>query len=196
MPLNGYTANLPNDILLDTGVLYVGSTPIGASRGAWKVELAWSVENVDFDGKYADVKGLDRKFYGPSSMSATLIELGPATHGNQISKMEAGATSVDTGSTPSTLTTITPKPGGALYASGDYLTNVRVVFERAITVAAGAKKYVAVLFPAGLVRKWGPLTGTDKKEATYDVEIAARKDMASGTTADAPYLIEYREALP
>src|SRR5438128_9741400 len=48
--LTGYTANLPSDVLLDSGVLYVGSTPIGVTRGVPEFNPNKEVENVDFDG--------------------------------------------------------------------------------------------------------------------------------------------------
>jgi hypothetical protein len=194
--LTGYTANLPNDIVLDSGVAYVGSAVLGATRGSWEFDPAWTIENVDFDGKHPPIKLLDRKFHGEALFSATLIEFGPSTSGNQIAKLEAGSASVDTGTTPSTLTTITPKAGGGLYAAGDYLTDVRIMFERAITAGAGVKKYAAIYFPSAIVRKWGPLKGENKKEASFAIEICGRKDMAAGTTADATYKIELREALP
>lgn len=193
--LTGYTANLPNDTLLDSGVLYVGSTVIGVTRGAPKFDPAFTVENLPFDGKHAPIKGLDRKFFGEALIAATIAEFGPATHGNQIAKLEPGSASVDTGVTPNTLTTITPKAGGQLYASGDYLANLRLIFERGITSGAGVKKYAAILMASAFCRKWD-LQGQDKDGAIISVEFVGRKDMASGTTADAPYLIELREALP
>lgn len=194
--LTGYSANLPNDVLLDTGVVYVASTLIGATRGAPDFDPAFEIENVDFDGKHAPLKLLDRKFHGESKLGFTLLDFGPATHGNQIAKLEAGSASVDSGVTPNTLTTITPKVGGAFYAAGDYLADVRLVFERGITPGAGVKKYAAYYFPCAIVRKWGAVKGESKKEAGIPVEIVGRKDMAAGTTADATYKIELREALP
>lgn len=194
--LTGHTANLPNDTMLDSGVFYVGSNPIGVSRGGFKFDPGWDVVNSEFDGKHAPILGLDRKFYGESVISGTLIEFGPATHGNQIAKMEAGIAGVDTGVTPNTLTTLTPAVGGVPYPAGSYLNDVRLVFERAIATGAGVKKYVAIYYPKAIVRKWGPIAGANKDHPTIEFEVAARKDMSAGTTADAPYKIELREALP
>lgn len=193
--LTGYLTTLPTDVLLDTGILRVGATNIGSTRGAPKFDPVFTVENLNFDGKHAPIMGLDRKFYGESFFSATIIEFGPAASGNQIAKLETGIASVDTGTTPNTLTTLTPRAGGVLYVTGDYLVNVRLIFERGVVAGASIKKYAAVNFPAAIVRKWD-LQGQDKESAIIGVEIAARKNMASGTTADAPYLIELHESLP
>jgi hypothetical protein len=193
--LTGYLSTLPTDILHDTGILQIGATAIGVTRGAPKFDTGWSVENLPFDGKHAPIRGLDRKFYGEPVISATIIEFGPAASGNQIAKLEAGSSAADSGVTPNTKTTITPKAGGQLYVAGDYITNLRLIFERGIVAGAGVKKYAAVLFAVALCRKWD-LQGQDKDGAIISVEFVARKDMASGTTADAPYLIELHETLP
>lgn len=194
--LTGYTPNFPNDVMLDAGVFYIGSTIVGATKGEPKFENMWELQNLDFDGKHAPIKGNDRKFYGPAKISATLLEMAPAASGNQIVKLEAGSSEATTGVTPNTLTTVTPKAGGVLYPAADYIANLRLIYERGIVAGAGVKKYVAILFPSALITKWSGPMGHDKGQATLDIEFEARKDMASGTTADAPYLIEYRESLP
>lgn len=197
MPLNGYTPNLPSDALLDTGIVMVGNEVIGVTRGAPQFSPEFEIENIEFDGKTAPIRGLDRKFYGAAKISGTLIEFGPTATGEQIQRLEAGiSAAVDTGTTPNTLSTFTPKVGGQLYASGDYLTDVRVIFERGIAVGAGIKKYAAILFPVALVKLYGPMQGEDRKHVSIPFEIEARKDMASGTTNDAPYKIELRESMP
>lgn len=193
--LNGYLSTLPSDVLLDTGVLYVGSTPVGSSKGPPKWDPGRAFDNVDFDGKHAPIKGLDRLFHGEPKISGTLIEFGDSGSGNQIPKLEPGSSSATTGVTPNTLTTITPKVGGGFLASGDYQANVRLIFERGITAGAGVKKYAAILLPVAFVQKYD-LQGSDKKNAVINYELVGRKDMASGTTADAAYVIELRESLP
>lgn len=192
--LTGYTANLPSDVLLDTGVLYVGSTVVGATRGAPQFNPNREVENVEFDGKHAPLKGLDRPFHGEPEISGTLIEFGDAATGNQIGKLEPGASSATAGGAGVSVTTITPAPGGAFMASGSYLTDVRLVFERGI--GTGTKKYAVIYFPCGFVKQWGPLQGAAKGEATVPFTIVGRKDPAAGSLADAAYKIELREALP
>lgn len=192
MTLTGHTANLPSDVLLDMGILMIGSTVIGVTRGAPQFSPNIEVDSLEFDGRHAPIKGGDRFFYGPAKFTATLIEFGDSSTGNQIAKLLPGSTSASAGSP--NVTTITPKVGGGFVASGDYNSDVRLIFERGI--GSGTKKYAAVLFPCALVEQWDSLQGETKKGASYQITIGARKDMASGTTADAPFKIELREALP
>jgi hypothetical protein len=189
--LTGYLSTLPSDVVFDTGVVYVGSTPIGVTKGPPNIDPAREFDNMDFDGKHAPIKGLDRVFHGPASVKFTLIEAGDATSGNQLPKLEPGGAVASAG-TPN-VTTITPKAGGAFAAAGDYLTDLRVIYERG--VGTGTKRYFAVYLPCSLVKSWKAV-GENKKVAKFDVEVEGRKDMASGTTADATYKLELREALP
>lgn len=183
MPLNGYDGTLPADALLDSGVLYVGSTPVGVSRGGLSFDPGRQLRNIPFDGKRSDVKGLDRVTGWASKISGTLLEFA----GTDIQRLEPGATSAVVGGT----TTYTPKGAGALYAAGDYLTDVRLIFER----SGGG--YAAVYFPSGFVDKWGPLKGTDNAEAELQIEITARAVVAvAADVPKCPYLIELRTALP
>jgi hypothetical protein len=190
--LTGYSTNLPSDVLLDSGVLYVGNACRGATRGGLQFTPDFEIENVDFDGKQANIKGLDRKFFGPDSkIAGTLIEFGDTSTGNQVLLLEPGGTTASAGSP--NVTTFTPNPGSEFLASGDYSTDVRLIFERG--VGSGTKKYAAIYFPVALVKTWS-LQGANKGEATIGFEICARRDMSSGTVATSPYLIEHREALP
>lgn len=185
-----FLTTLSSDVLLLPAAVYVGSTSIGVTRGGLKWDPGWTIENVDFDGKQAPIYLLDRKFYGPSIISGKLIELGDATTGAQIAKIEAGMSTASAG-TPN-VTTITPLAGNALLASGSYQSNLRMYFDRG--VGSGTKRYLEILFAKALCTKYslgGPGTG----EAEIDFEFQARKDMSSGTVADAPYVIQYREAL-
>jgi hypothetical protein len=86
------------------------------------------------------------------------------------------------------VTTITPKAGGLFLASGDYLTDVRLLFERGIS--SGTKKYFAIYFPCGLVLPTWDLQGEARKYANIAITIGARKDMASGNVYDAPFKLE------
>lgn len=191
MPLSGYLTTTPSDLLLAPAIVRVSSANLGVTRGAPRFTPGWEVVPLEFEGRHAPIRGLDRKFYGEAEISFTLLDIGNAATGNQIAKLEAGATAASAG-TPN-VNTITPKDGGALYASGDYLTDVRLIWERSI--GSGNVLYFALHFPVALVKSW-TLTDTARDVAAVDVVIAARKDMASGDIVDAPYKIEYREALP
>jgi hypothetical protein len=193
--INGYNANLINDILFGPGVVRIGSTNIGVTKGPPKFDPGWTLENVMFDGKDAPIYLLDRKFYGEPIMSFTILEFGPAASGNQVAKLEAGSTAVDSGTTPNTKTTVTPRVGRTLFVAGDYLSDVYIINPRAIVTGASIKGYASVHFAKALVKKWD-LEPTDKEEVKINVEIGGRKDMTAGTTADAPYDIVYWETLP
>lgn len=191
MPLSGYLTTLPSDLLLSPAIIRVGSANLGVTKGPPRWEPGWSLEHFDFDGRHAIIKGLSRKFYGEARLSFTLLDVGEAATGNQIAKLEAGSTAATAGA-PS-VTTITPKAAGALYAAGDYLTDVRAIWERSI--GTGTKLYFTILLSAAIVL---PYTVADvaKDVATTEWMIAGVKDMATGTISDAPYKYEYREALP
>jgi hypothetical protein len=178
--------NLPQDTLLDAGVLYVGSTKIGVTRGAPKFDPARTWRNIEFDGKQAPVKGLDRPMYGEATITGTLIEFGGATTGNQIAKLEPGATVVTAGA----ITTYTPIAGGALLAAVNYYTNLRLFFER-----AGPGTYAAILFPVAFCRKYD-VQGANLNESTIPFEFCARLDLATQLVSDPPYQIELRTSLP
>lgn len=191
--LNGYSANLPKDVLLDMGILRIASATIGVTKGAPRWEPNDEFQNVDFDGKHAPILGLDRTFHGEPKISGVLMEFGDSSSGNQIPKLLPGSSSATAGSPA--VTTITPKIGGGFLASGDYLTDVRLIFERA--ELTGTKQYACIYLPKAVVVKWD-LQGNPAgdRHATISFEIVGRKDMASGATADAAYKIELREALP
>lgn len=195
--LTGYLDTLPDDVLLGTAILMVGAVKVGATRGSptWNSNITYT--NLEFDGKQAPVKGLDRRIQGEPIMAGTLIEFGPTGSGLQIPKLEPGSSSADTGVTPDTLTTITPKAGGLFMVDGDYLQDVRLLYRRGILAAAGVKHYAAILFPWAFVHRYGPIQAgaAANTEATIPFEIAARLDPA-GSLDVAPYKIELRESLP
>lgn len=189
-PLTGYTTNLPSDILLDSGVLYVGLTPstvFGAFAGGLKFDPGVTYRNADFDGKRSPVKGLDRVTMRMPKISGTCIQLSTTNVG----QIEPGATTATTGAWTAS-TSYTPRAAGALLAAGDYLSDVRLVFQRGGTTAS-AGSYVQVRFPSALCTKYD-LTGSDGAEVAIAIEIEARLDTAlSGFTAvgTAPFRIEY-----
>jgi hypothetical protein len=130
---------------------------MGPPKFSPAIELAMS----EFDGMQAPLKGMDRFFYGQAKISATLMELGDSATGNQIAKLLPGSSSASAGSP--NVTTITPKGGAIFLASGDYLTDVRLLFERGIS--SGTKKYFAIYFPCGLVLPTWDLQGEARKYA-------------------------------
>lgn len=191
MPLSAYGTNTPTDLALGPAIIRVGTTNLGVTRGGPRIASGFDIMALDFDGKHGDVKGLHRKFYGNASMEFSLLELGHAATGNQIAKLEAGASAASAG-TPN-ITTITPKDGGTLYASGDYLTDVRCIWERG--VGTGDYLYLCLHFPCAIVMPWSA-SDNPRDVATFDWRIQSVKDMASGTVNDATHFWEFRGALP
>lgn len=184
-PLTAFTPTLPDDILLDSGVLYVGGSPLGVSRGGLTFNPSKEVRNVEFDGKRADITELDRILKYAATIGGTFIEINPS---KQLPKLEPGHTSSSPGS--NVTTRLTPKPAGQLFAAGDYLTDLRLIFERT------DGSFVQVRFPKALCLTY-ELKGTDGSEAEIACEFHARQTLADAAVdlGTAPYLIEYLNAL-
>lgn len=184
-PLTGYTSNLPNDVVIDSGVLYIGSSVFGALTGGLKFDPGNEYRQVEFDGRRSPVRLLDRKSMVMPKLSGTMIEL--AT-GN-VAKLEPGATVVASGAWTGS-TSYQPKAAGAFLASGDYLTDVRAVWLR------GSGAYVQVRFPAALLTKYD-VTSQDNAEIAIALEIEARLDLtvSGATTGTSPFRIEYLASL-
>jgi hypothetical protein len=189
-PLTGYTSTLPSDVLLDSGVLYAGTTVFGAFAGGLKFDPGFTYRNVDFDGKRSPVKAIDRRMMQVPKLTGTVIQLSTTNVG----QIEAGAT-VATGVTAVTAaggwtgasSSYTPKRAAGLLAAGDYLSDIRAIWLR------GAGTFVQVYFKSALCTKYD-ITSQDGAEVAIAIEIEARLDFgATGYTnvGDAPYRIEY-----
>lgn len=188
-PLSSYTATLPANVLLETGILYFGSSIFSAQDGGLKFDPKKTIREVMFVGKRSRVKGLDRTVDFKPTISGTVLEFSAAN----IPVFEPGAVATTQSGGPTGFTTgYKPKQGGVLYASGDYITTCRVVYQR------GDGTFCQVRFyDGGVVAKWD-LTGTDKQEGKVAIEVEAVLDMTvSGrNTNDAPYVIEYMSSAP
>lgn len=190
-PLTGYTSALPTDVLLDSGVLYVGSTVFGAFAGGLKFDPGVTYRAMDFDGKRSPVKGLDRVTMRMPKITGTVIQLSTT----MIAQVEPGAATNATGSWTGA-TSYEPKSAGQLLASGDYLSNVRAIWQRG-GATASAGSYVQVRFPAALCTKYD-ITGQDGAEVAIALEIEARLDPTLSGFSNigaAPFRIEYLTSL-
>lgn len=188
--LNGYTTNLPADCIIESGVLFKGSTPIGVTSGGCKFDPGKTIENLNYDGKRSDVQGNDRIVKWKPKLTGTLQEFGGATSGNQIANLaEQGSTTAthDKGAT----TRYQPRVAGALFQTSEYITDLRVLFER----AGGG--YAAVYFPIGFTVKYG-LEGQPDKEGKVPFEFEARLSSADAISSPGkcPYAIELRTSIP
>lgn len=187
MPITGYSTDLPADVLLDSGVLYVGAAIVGVSRGGLSFDPGKQYRNTDFDGKRSPVKLLDRITGYDAKLSGNMLEFGA----EELVQFEPG--SVNDAATP--VATITPKAAGTLLVTGDYLSNVRLVFERGGSTGA-APLYAAVLFPCAMVTQYS-VKGADNNEAEIAITIEARLDATAPTVpSTCPYKIELRSTLP
>jgi len=193
--LNGYLSTFPSDVLFDNGIIRIGSVNWGVTKGPSSFTPNSTTVNSDFDGKTVPLKGLDRTFHGEPVIQFTGLELGPAASGNQIAKLLPQSTEATTGSTPNTKTTITPVAGNQFLAASSYITDFRLIFQRAIAPGAGIKSYCALHLPIALIIEWGPLQGVNKDHPTYSCKVAGRQDPAVDTQS-ACYNIELLESLP
>jgi hypothetical protein len=91
-----------------------------------------------------------------------------------------------------TTTTYTPKSSGALLAIGDYVADVRVLWERGFD---GSGLYFGPYLPYALCTKYD-IAGQDAKEGLIAVELMSRINPATTVLTAAPYVLEYRNSLP
>jgi hypothetical protein len=186
-PLTGFTTSLPSDVLLDSGVLYLGATVFGAFKGGLKFDPGITYRNVDFDGKRTMMKGLDIKTQTAPKISGTVITLTTA----QVVQIDAGADVNATGGWVGATSSYAPQKAGSLLVAGDYVTSARCIWLR------GDNSYVSVRFPSGLITKYD-IASQDGAEVSINIEIEARLDTSwAGYTGvgDVPYRIEYLSAL-
>jgi hypothetical protein len=164
--------------------LYLNTTPIGVSRGGLTFDPGKEIRQIPFDSAKSPLKLLDRVIKVVPVITGKMLEYA----GGDIPNYEAGATS-SFASASGVTGVITPKMPGLMFASGDYLANLKLVFERGMSTIA-APAYIEIIFPYAICRKY-KLTGTDQAEAEVDVEFEARIDpSASGNSIfTSPYTI-------
>jgi hypothetical protein len=187
---SGYTTSLPDDVLLNTGVLYKGTeandgrTPIGVSRGGLTFNPNKEVRNIEFDGKRAKISGLDRVIDVNPVIEGTFIQLGTV----QIPIFETGVTTA--AGSGNVTTDHTPQNADLLYGPEDYINNLTLVFQR----QAGG--FVQVRFYQAVVSTYN-WAGTDKSEAEIRATFEARlpEAMAASNSDQLPYIIEELSAL-
>lgn len=179
---SGFTSALANAICPDVAVLYydVSGTPtvMGVSRGGLTFEPDVEMRNVEFDGKRSNIELLDRVTKRTARFSGTIIE----ASNTLIGLGEAGSTSATAG-TPTTVT-ITPKAASTMFVTGNYLTNVDMVWTR------GDTKTVRVRFAKAIFVKPPTWKSTDNNETEMSIEIECRlgNTAAISSTDTAPYL--------
>lgn len=168
--------NKPSNLWIDAGVLYVGATGLGASRGGFQFDPGMDIRQVPFDGQHAPIAGLDRIITWKSLLKGKMIET-----------TLAASAIYDAGSTSSSITggmAIVPSHAGQLFPSTAYGQDLYLIGRQQ---GAGIVK---VHFPFFLVVKW-PLTTKPHDEGEIDVEIEARLSPTTTDLETPPYDIEY-----
>jgi hypothetical protein len=184
-PLTGFSSTFPTDVLVDSGVLYVGAAVFGAFQGGLTFDPGVEYLNTTFDGKRSPVKLLDRKSNQMPKITGTMIQLSTTNVG----QIEPGASVVTQGAWTGS-TSYAPKRAGLFLAAGDYLTDVRAIWLR------GNNTFVQVRFPAALCVRYD-VTSQDGQEVAIAIELEARLDMSvsGANVGDAPFRIEYLAAV-
>lgn len=200
---SGYIAGLPADVLLDAGLLKVGGSVIGVTRGGLSFTNEKEWRNVEFDGKRSPVMGLDRIVGCVARFGGTLIELSQANlrrllgqstslggsllndkGAPQLTVAEAAALSVAVAASLTSDALGVPEGAGVLLAANRYVPDLRLVFAR------GGGGTATVVFPLALCNKYD-VKGQDKSEAEIGFEFEARLDLSASTDTDVlPYTIE------
>jgi hypothetical protein len=181
---SGYTDTLPDDLILDVGILTYEvatvETKLGVSRGGLTFESGTQYRNVEFDGKRAEIEGLDRIIGYDPHIKGKMLQWST----DSLPLLEPGSASVlATG-----VTTVTPAAASALIVAGSYLDNLT------ITWARRGGGYAKVIFPIAKVAKYS-LAAQDKNEGEIDVDFVAMlgATAAATSTDTAPYIIKVKE---
>lgn len=171
---SGYTIDMPNDVLIDTGVLSrkvsTNMVPFAVTRGGVPFRPVREVRNIEFDGKRSPIAGLDRVTSYAGEISGTFVQLGL----NQLADLEPGASVSSATSTAGTTFTITPQSASTLIAENDLIEDLTLTYQR-----LGGGTW-AVVFPFAICREWS-LEGPDNDEG----QVSATFEPRLGSTAAA-----------
>lgn len=186
--ITGYTNDLPSDCLLDTGVLFKGAVAFATTNGGLKFDPKRTTRQIQFDGMRAPIAGNDRTTSWDPTIAGTILQF----NDTQIANFEADVESASA----SGVITFTPGRAGVLFSAGAYITDLRLIYERAGSTQ-DSPLYAAAYFPKALCEKYS-LDGKDKDEVQIACEFHARLDMSvEGTQInDPPYKVELRTSLP
>lgn len=173
MAFPGYTA--PSAFVLDAGIIRVGSTVVGATRGGMQFEEGKEMRHVEFDGKTTDIAGLHRITAYNTTMSGDFLDCSDAAIGRYF----PGSTS--DGSTDNLWTM---KAARDLFVTGDYLTNLQWVGQSSIS----GTETMVITFPRAFVEQASFRTN-DKDEGIWSVTFKAVLDVNATDLEAAPFTI-------
>ena len=179
---SGYTTALPTSVALDVGILYYSSTTVfGVSEGGLRVVTNKEHQNINFDNKRSKIVGLDRTLSDDLVISGEFIQITDAMFTADL--LEPGATPTTSG-TPTTVT-YTPYGHSALFATGDYISNLRY------EVTRGDAKKVCWVASVAFVEKY-EIIMQDKSAAKISCEFTSILSLTdAATSTDKPsYVIQ------
>src|SRR5687768_4498615 len=119
---SGLNAETYTRIMVGPAVLKVAGVPWGVSRGGIRYENGAVIRNVPFDGKVADIAGLDRVVSYVQRVTGTFLQLGPST----LALLEHGTAGVVVGS----VTETTPVAAQTFFVAGSYVTDLELDFQQ------------------------------------------------------------------
>ena len=173
MAFPGYAA--PQAVVLDAGVLMVGSTVIGATRGGMTFDPGVQLRHIEFDGKTTDIAGLHRIVEYNTTISGDILDTTDAAIGRYF----PGATS--DGSSDNLFTM---KDARDFFVTGDYLTNFKFKGQQ----TDGTNENLIITFPRALVES-ATFKTNDRDEGVWTVTIKAVLDVNASNLEAAPFTI-------
>lgn len=159
---SGINAETFTKIIPGPAVLKVAGVPWGVSRGGITASFETTIRNVPFDGKVADVSGLDRVVGYVTRIEGTFLQIGATT----LQRMELGVAGVLSGG----VTTTTPLASQSFLTAGAYVSDVELDY----TQADG--DVIQIELAKALVIYSGPSGGASDDEAAIDLTFEARQE--------------------
>ena len=183
----GVTEQTPENIMLGAGTIHNGlayvngawnfdETLVGATLGGNKLSIKPEVKQIEVDGAYVAVKGLDVKLGETAQMEINFVELTPEI-------MKSALIAEATTSPVAGYTQLESKPQ---ITEGDYWLNVAFVGQR-----LDGKAVIAVL-PNAICTSGLDLEGKKKDPSVQKVTFEARQQL-TGDLRKLPYQIYYPE---
>jgi hypothetical protein len=173
MAFPGYSA--PSAFVLDAGVIMVGSTVIGATRGGMAFDPGMTLRHVEFDGKTTDIAGLHRIVEWNATISGDMLDTTDAAIGRYF----AGSSSDGSANNLFTM-----KAARDFFVTGDYLSNLIWKGQQ----SDGTAENLIITFARALVEK-ATFKTNDRDEGMWSVTFKAVLDVNASDLEAAPFTI-------
>lgn len=162
-----------NRFLVDAGMLYVGTTPVGwgASRGGLTFEPGAPIRFPEADGITTPYEGTGRVTGYESRITGRLMDASP----DALMRLMPGSSSDNS----TTNNVITPIPARQFITTGQTLQNVLLIHR------VSNNQYQATFFPRALVERWTKASA-DSDEGLFDISIRALLAAGQASTS-CPY---------